>query len=350
MYKKMKKLSFLFLPLMFLFSLPFMNKVYAANTWQLDTTFDADGFLSMDLSAGEDDHLYDLAVQADGKIVVAGYIIKAGDADWVVARLNSDGTLDPTFGTNGIVSYDYMNEDESASAVDIQTDGKIVVTGEGDNGVDYDLIALRLNTDGTFDNTFGTAGVVTWDSGDEGASDIVFGANSSIYLFGNTDYLTAVWKYTTAGVLDASYGTAGVFTSPRAAVQEYGVEGHLSLDGKLYVIGIDRGVPTDGMLLWRISSDGTADNTFSIDGFDVMTLPDQSLEGLRVEVLADGTVIALGSDYPTVPNLKEDLPRKSIMEESNYNPSVIFTINTSVFKYSTDGVVDSSFADMGDSI
>lgn len=116
------------------------------------------------------DYSKDLAVQADGKIVLAGKTYLAPSLDFLILRYEADGSsLDPTFGTNGVVSIDINGSQvfDEAEAVAIQADGKIVVTGRSKSGGDFQFTTLRLLSDGTLDNTFGTNGLVLTSMGGE---------------------------------------------------------------------------------------------------------------------------------------------------------------------------------------
>ena len=103
-----------------------------------------------------------LVIQPDGKIVVAGYTYSnIYGNDVLCIRYNSDGTLDNTFGNNGIVTFDIQQgSDDKALAIDIQSDGKLVLAGYSDNGSDREALVMRLNTDGTPDTSFGQNGSV----------------------------------------------------------------------------------------------------------------------------------------------------------------------------------------------
>jgi uncharacterized delta-60 repeat protein len=129
----------------------------------LDTTFDADGVAVYDSGPGTESG-WAVALQADGKPVVTGYSSNGMDNDLVLVRFNTDGSLDTTFGTNGVAVYDGGSSD-LARAIAIQTDGKALVTGSAFNGTDSDLVVLRFHTDGSLDTTFGTNGVVVTDGG-----------------------------------------------------------------------------------------------------------------------------------------------------------------------------------------
>ncbi len=114
------------------------------NDGSLDTTFDTDGKVTTDF--GGDDKGYSLAVQNDGKILIGGY---SGN-NFALARYNGDGSLDETFNTSGRVTTDFGGDDKAYSLA-IQSDGKIVLAGTSNN----DFAAARYNANGTLDTTFG---------------------------------------------------------------------------------------------------------------------------------------------------------------------------------------------------
>src|SRR5438128_3449516 len=105
-----------------------------------------------------------IAIQPDGKLVVGGFNGANKVTDVAVVRYNTDGTLDTTFGSNhtGIVTTNFGGQDYARATI-LQPDGKILAGGSGGalNGGDFAL--ARYNTDGTLDTTFGTGGMVLTD-------------------------------------------------------------------------------------------------------------------------------------------------------------------------------------------
>ena len=107
----------------------------------------------------------DVAVQPDGKLVLAGYAAASGTSEWIIVRLNGDGSYDHTFGVgqNGIVYYYLFGPaDNQAFSVALRPDGKIVVGGtifDGNNGL-VTAVAVQLNADGSTDTTWGNNGAV----------------------------------------------------------------------------------------------------------------------------------------------------------------------------------------------
>lgn len=134
----------------------------------LDRSFGADGFVTTNFGGGIQGSIYDLDVQPDGRIVAAGWYFTGANYYFALARYNSDGTLDTTFGGgDGIVTTDIAGSGISySSCLAIQDDGKIVAGGWYQAGAsDYDFALARYNADGSLDATFGTGGIVITDMG-----------------------------------------------------------------------------------------------------------------------------------------------------------------------------------------
>ena len=167
-----------------------------------------------------------MALQADGKIIAAGTVFvdfnpgESSNTDFALARYNPDGTPDATFGNGGQVSTDFLGLEDDAFSVLIQPDGKIVAVGSAnDPATFYDFAAVRYLSNGTLDTTFGVAGKVHTDFGDQNfdrarsaalqpdgrivAAGFAISQNGGVQNF-------AVARYTSNGVLDTSFGTDGM--------------------------------------------------------------------------------------------------------------------------------------------
>lgn len=99
-----------------------------------------------------------MAFQTDGKIIAGGY-----QASFVVARYKIDGSLDPSFGTGGKVTTSFKGGYDLAFALSLQNDGKVILAGEADNLSQYDVGVARYDTSGALDSTFGNGGKITTD-------------------------------------------------------------------------------------------------------------------------------------------------------------------------------------------
>ena len=239
-----------------------------------------------------------VAVQSDGKIVVAGNSDNYPARQTAVIRYLANGTLDTTFGTNGI----YFSELDVPDDIEIQTDGKIVISGVGDvPNSDSDGVQLaRINTNGTADTTFGTAGLASSMSGTPSKSDkLVIQPDGKIVVSGKTTYSNHgfVHRFNADGSADASFGTGGVseFQFPNTTMyMGGGIE--LLAGGKLLVGGSGvTGVfnPNEFMLV-RLNSDGSIDNTFGNAGYAFYTHPNGG-GGANILVQSDGKIIMSGT-------------------------------------------------------
>jgi uncharacterized delta-60 repeat protein len=107
-----------------------------------------------------------MAVQPDGKIVAAGTTSDAEHEYFALARFNTDGSVDGSFGSDGQVATEFFGLANPACALDLQPDGKIVAAGyaySATSGTIYDSAIARYNTDGSLDTSFGVEGKVTTD-------------------------------------------------------------------------------------------------------------------------------------------------------------------------------------------
>jgi len=260
---------------------------------QLDPTFSGDGIATAGLVTHEltPEAGSAAAVQPDGKVLVAGYatIRPGGDQDFAVYRYLPDGALDPTFGTGGKVTVDFGSVAEAANAVALQADGKIVLAGwtqlPGDSAFGFAL--ARLNANGSLDNSFDTDGrVVTRVLGLPGqglssvANGVAIDGSGRIVAAGYTQTLgpegvqVAVLRYTPAGALDTDFDTDGkaIFGSPQPPVgppildQARAVL--IDASQRIVVAGVTAqfGLGESDFLLARLSDTGALDAGFGTNG------------------------------------------------------------------------------------
>ena len=130
----------------------------------LDSTFGTNGIVRIDLTTtGDWDEASDLALQADGKIIVSVQILVGSSFAFGAARFEADGHLDPSFGTGGLATVTFSSLNDFARGVAVQDDGKIVLAGQSANLMNPDVALARLTTGGALDSAFGSGGRVTVD-------------------------------------------------------------------------------------------------------------------------------------------------------------------------------------------
>src|SRR5688572_27172271 len=245
----------------------------------LDTTFNGDGKQTSDFGGGENGAQGGLAIQSDGKIVVAGYMSNGSDVDFAIYRYNANGSLDTTFSGDGKVNIGFgAGRQDFANDLAIQSDGKITVAGfTGDaNNANNNFAIARLNTNGTLDVTFsGDGKQVTNMGADEYGSGLVIQPNGKIVLVGQkrmgditlpgVQTKFAVVRYNTDGNLDASFNSTGkkIF-SVIPGNDSYGQDVIVQVDGKIVLVGSDVSfISGNDFALVRLNSGGSFDSTFS---------------------------------------------------------------------------------------
>ncbi|MFM7426020.1 MAG: DUF4347 domain-containing protein [Elainella sp.] len=241
----------------------------------LDTSFGDDGKVTTDFGAFL--HVsFSVAQQSDGKLVAGGYTLSTLEFrnDFILARYNSDGTVDASFGDNGRVVTDFNNEDNVATSIVLQSDGKVVAAGYNQNASGtYDFALVRYNSDGTLDTSFGIDGKITTDFNNQNdfANSIVLQNDGKLVVAGaarnaagNNDFALA--RYNSDGTLDTSFGIDGKIITDLDGKQDGGSSIALQSDGKLVVAG-----GSDGKFAivryFGASIEGTAGND-SITGTD----------------------------------------------------------------------------------
>jgi len=214
-----------------------------------------------------------LILQSDGKAVIGGVHINGSSVDWEIARYNTDGSIDTSFGTNGIVTHGFAFGSGIDGGVGIQSSGKITAAG---GQVPAGILIGRFNPDGSVDTTFGTNGFTSTPISN--ASHVVPFAqkvqpNDKIIVVGyagfnndsNSDLLLV--RYNSDGSIDQTFGTGGIVLANYPAAQyhqTYAVA--LQSDGKIIVFGSLGGVGGDPLVLYRFNSDGSLDTTFGNNG------------------------------------------------------------------------------------
>ncbi|MFD9223461.1 hypothetical protein ACFWDI_26440 [Streptomyces sp. NPDC060064] len=275
----------------------FCPGVALAAPGDLDPTFGTGGKVTTNFG-GTDNEARGVAVQADGKIIAVGQSDSGGTIDFALARYNPDGSLDSTFGTGGKVTTDFGGGGDLAFGVVVQADGKIIAAGLDFSGSTFfDFALARYNTDGSLDTTFGTGGKVTTDFG--GSFDVAFGvvvqADGKIVAVGSAGGIAfALARYNTDGSLDSTFGTGGKVTTNFGGGNEARAVA-LQADGKIIAAGVSTSGTAD-FALARYNTDGSLDSTFGTGG-KVTTNFGGTDEARAVALQADGKIIAAGLDF-----------------------------------------------------
>jgi uncharacterized delta-60 repeat protein len=341
---------------------------------QLDPTFGTGGKILTDFIGPLDSALNGASaatVQPDGKIVVVGTARLGTRYEWAVARLNPGGSLDPFFGTGGRVLEDFQNSADIATAVAIQTDGKIVVAGRNYEGMDL----VRYNPDGSLDIGFGVGGkVVTMFSNNNGggADGLTIQPDGKIIVVGSgvgVSQQSQIARYNVNGTLDSSFGAGGEVVAPFGASFSPSAL-LLQGDGRIIVAGGNFTAPSN--YAWaRFNPDGSKDVTFGMGGLVTTTIsnpgypPDvaQQPDG-KLLLAAPKTIARFGPDGSldtsfgtggtvTTPSQLAHVQGITVLSDGKIAVAGEATFTTSfnegfaAARYNTDGTLDLSFGSGG---
>ena len=271
----------------------------------LDTSFNRNGIVITEVSAGND-QICNVGLQEDWKIVVVGTSATAAGRDIVVARYNTDGTLDTMFGPGGFISTGVGVGNGLGCNLVLRSDGKIVVLGNFHNGIDFDTAIVQYNENGTLDSTFGLAGLVTIATGhnDEKAYDTLIQADGKIIVIGlsnneeGTYYFTAV-RYDIDGRLDTDYGNNGKVMTliepvnhPQKLNRGYdkAASAVIQPDGKLVIAGD----LSTGFSMVRYTASGRHDASFGDDGIVRTSVGLGGSKATGIALQKDGKIVVTG--------------------------------------------------------
>lgn len=254
----------------------------------LDTTFGVNGRVTTAISAGGGDEARTVAIQPDGKIVAAGTNLRRFE----VVRYDSDGSLDPTFGNGGIVRTNLTPGRDMANDLVVQPNGRIVAVGSAGDSPVFALV--RYTPDGSLDPTFGGDGTVLTEYGIWGvASAAVLQPDGRIVAVGFNGWGFALARYRRNGNLDPSFGADGkVGNSFRL-----GWAGAVALqpDGKIVAAG-DRDI--FHFAVARYTTHGRLDPTFSRDGRLTTEVGGEEQGVMGLVIQPSGKIVAAGGSGP----------------------------------------------------
>ncbi len=308
----------------------------------LDATFGTGGKVITNVAANKADAITSLALQADGKIVAAGFNgaprSPQQPADFLVARYNSNGSLDATFGTNGIVTTDFGNDSDFGLALVIQTDGKMIVGGcayDFVNTHSFDFAMARYNSNGTLDATFGSGGKVIYDAGDSSPNNprgdsiisMALQTDGKILAAGTgepnrsaTDSDFVIARFNVNGTLDTTFGANGRVVTDFNGSTDFASSIALQPDGRFVVAGVADGQLQNDLLprlkvrydssvirsatisdfaVARYNPNGSLDSSFGTGGKAQTDIFGSLDAAIKVLILPNGNILALGFTQTT---------------------------------------------------
>jgi len=235
-----------------------------------NTTFDvggkqAIGFDTPGFGPGTYAIGYGLADQPDGKLIVAGTVYSpAGPGDFGLARVLPGGELDASFGTHGRATFAF-DQDDLGTCVALQSDGKIVMAGDTQNVSGRDFMIVRFNADGSVDGSFGFLGIALLDfvGNDDHARAVAIAPDGKIVVvgtvFNGAQNVFGIARFNSDGTPDASFASAGRRTVQFATGPTHWASAVAMLpDGRILAGGSVGG----DFALARVNVDGSLDTTF----------------------------------------------------------------------------------------
>jgi uncharacterized delta-60 repeat protein len=294
----------------------------------LDTSFHApDGYVLWDGGSGYD-RARDVALQQDGKIVVAGYMTNGSNNDLMVLRFDPNGILDTGFGTNGEYIYDGGMGHDIGLAIAVQSDDRILVAGTRSSGVDDDVLVIRLKADGFPDPNFGSNGVFIYHGGygSDGAADIQLQEDGSIVIAGysdnDTDSDLLVMRLTAEGILDTTFSGGGTARVDDGNSHDFGSRLAIQPDQSIVVTGSSYNGSDYDIMVVRFDANGILDQTFGNNGIVLLDGGDYD-RGSGVGIDSQGNILVTG------------LMTQAETDQTDYD--------IPVFRLDPNGVLDSSF-------
>lgn len=260
-----------------------------------------------------------LVQQTDGKLVVAGTTTAGPRSQAMILRLDHDGRLDPTFGSDGAFIAGSATSAAATVARSLvqQPDGKLLVVGYRSRDWRATPLVIRTTADGTFDGSFGDGGFVelsVWPDGDSGANSAVVQDDGSIVVAGfvadDSGWFLLphglLFRLDDTGALDPAFGAGGVVINDGSENEFNGVT--TQSNGQIVVSGARRDSTSYDAVLLRFDTDGSIDATFGFGGsaiadFGSMEVGSRSI-GRAVMRQADGNLVVVGTHFgPAVPAL-----------------------------------------------
>lgn len=291
----------------------------------LDTSFGTNGTTMVNFGTTYDE-FQSSVLQVDDKIILVGSAKIGNDIGFAICRLTTDGQLDNSFNSNGKVFLP-LQSNSYAYKVKIDSNNKIVITGQTFDGTNNIAVLVRLNPDGSNDATFGTNGIVyasnvsgefrSFEFDAKNAIIVPFGTASSFATNPPTPQKVWVRKYTNTGLIDTSFGINGNY-------QFNFVEGQSPVNtaiykqsnGKLIILGTDvvnYNPYTPRIYLTRLNENGTLDTSFNTIGYKFV----DNITQFALKIDNSNTILGCGLRYVITPGVGATTSQVMMLFDAN---------------------------------
>lgn len=311
-----------------------------SNPGDLDPTFGNNGKETINFP-GYNSSARAAIIRPDGKILISSTVYTGSHTgDFMAVRLNTDGSIDNTFGLGGSSVIDFLGNGDAATWIQSQSDDKIILCGVAERpivGTRFyeNMIALaRLNTNGEVDNTFGISGKTVLDilGGNNGLSKCLVKPDDKILIVGSasphlsTSSDSVLVQYNQNGTLDNTFGLGGKLTTD-FMIQDGAITPLLLNDGKIIVVGssMDQTAPTPfryAITLAKYLPNGDLDSSFGTNGKVITQIGNNLIQAGDAVLLPNNKFIVVGYISGTTGITNSDIL---------------------LIKYNSDGSLDSSF-------
>ncbi|MCP4130786.1 MAG: hypothetical protein GY754_07375 [bacterium] len=287
-----------------------------------DGTFGVDGVVTHANAAGgvdKDDRGNSIYAADDGSVYVTGISSNGTNYDMIIWKYKSDGSLDSSFSGDGIVVYDGGADDKGYA---IASDGSdaLYIVGKSSNK----MTIWKYSTAGEPVSGFGSGGIVT--GSDNSCANSLYVRSGSIFVAGDSGNDMAIWKYSDEGVLDPGFDSDGIVTHDGAAGGtgiDSGNSIYVDSDGSVYVAGDSQAASGMRIAIWKYTSTGALDDTFSGDGI-VLSGSGSDNSGRSIYMTSSGIYVT-----------------------GNIDDSADSTVKMVVYKYNHFGTLDDTFSGDG---
>lgn len=273
-----------------------------AQNGRLDYTFNLSGKVISEPQKGN--VCSATAVQPDGKIIIAGSGSHNNVGGYFIARYNQDGSQDISFGNKGSVVTPVKANAGSFQSIVVMSDGKIIAGGYSAVSTLVDIVIMRFNADGSLDNSFGQNGMIQKNISKYAyVNDMIVQPDGKILITGNkkdskNDIKTSfVVRYTANGSIDEEFGSNGIVLTEYDRPTEINAI-TLQSDGKIVTGGVFNFLSNPEYIVVRYLQNGKIDNSFGIDGFGKMSFmqekPGFNLTLNDMTISAEGSIAVIG--------------------------------------------------------